>query len=328
MKSKLIVLAIVYMLCHSLMGSDDVVERVRREAPIAWKEYLLRLDALEREDKETWIENEKIQEERSWHNVYLYPNKLTTEKNGTLVSGANALYTFTILRKNPKAPWVVYHLEKRPPIVPHDKINFPPLKSLPRYKTDGADVAQWNAATAAIGLQTHLRTWLPSYFESPDFTIVDAVSYFDNGDEYIKITFEYEPTDYTPNELMRSGEVVLIPKRYWTIKSITYTALELDQKTRCKCTFNFDYVDMPNGLPVPAKIEHLVADYSLNRTTEYKWNQQKDIDQKMFTLSYYGLPEPGFDNYTGNRVRYILMTVGLILVIWGIIAKIRNRKIA
>jgi hypothetical protein len=53
-------------------------------------------------------------------------------------------------------------------------------------------------------------------------------------------------------------------------------------------------------------------------------------DLKRFALSHYGFPEPDFDNsQRTNRVRYILMGLGIIMIlfaIWRMIQKRRERK--
>lgn len=54
---------------------------------------------------------------------------------------------------------------------------------------------------------------------------------------------------------------------------------------------------------------------------------QKKFDKSEFYLSYYGLPEPDFENSSANRVRYILMTLGALMILYSGWRIYRKRQI-
>ena len=45
-----------------------------------------------------------------------------------------------------------------------------------------------------------------------------------------------------------------------------------------------------------------------------------------FTLSHYGLPEPDFGDHRPNRMRYIIMAVGLLMIGIGAWRMIQKRR--
>jgi hypothetical protein len=58
----------------------------------------------------------------------------------------------------------------------------------------------------------------------------------------------------------------------------------------------------------------------------YDFQPLQNIPSARFTLSHYGFPEPDFGERRTNRVRYIIMGIGILMIVIGTWRMIQERR--
>ena len=173
--------------------------------------------------------------------------------------------------------------------------------------------------------------WVPHMVSSPDFRLSRA-EYFGDDGQLVKVEFEFEPKEQTSGGApCRSGMMVLDTARYWLIREAetqTYAA-----KGGARGTFKVINEFTDGKLPVPfvsRQVWH-VSDPGTKdkRGVEQEWvfnvgmNDLPNMDEKLFTLSAFGLPEPG-DQLTTERRWWIWLLVLIVAVLVCILVARRS----
>ena len=318
----------------TLFGNDILLDRFTEEAPKAWRNYLHSLNGLEWHVTEMLNETGQTQGARRFRSgLYIYPNFLSqsTDERAVHLNVANAKYSFSLTKNGQGDTWRLLKVDPLAPPTPIRELLFPALKSLESVPRE-QELREWNLANLAVALKLNLRIWLPPYLDSPEFRILSVTEESDGKHNLVCVKYTYEPPRYTSGELLRSGEVFLMPDKFWALKKAIYSGLEPDQVTRLKCELNLEYdlesVDVPLPIEAVLKATSPVSpkdDFMI--TWNYQWNRNiQDRATQQFTLSHYGFPEPDFGERRTNRFRYILMTIGSLMIIIALWQMYRKRK--
>lgn len=162
-------------------------------------------------------------------------------------------------------------------------------------------------------------------FDDPLF-IIHEVSPEENG--LVAFTFSYEPPD--DRRFLRTGRVVLDPNRYWLMASASLNVKtdkdgdgdhdDGDGYCEVECSYG-EFERMPVLLE-----RHQWHDEGrgiLHHRRSYTYRVPTENDRERLFLTYYGIPEPAFDNSSGRW----MIIVGIILlacgVVWWVVHRIR-----
>jgi hypothetical protein len=314
-----------------ILANDDLVNSIKTEAPLAWKEYLHLVSSYQGEaiTKTTYQGSESTFKYDFWAD---YPNFLGnggTEGNVEKFTGFNKKYTFRI-KRNQGENWSVDYIEQLNDLSPSLDWSF--AANSGNDNRAAKETGQKIASATAQGLLLNLD-WLPFIFEENGMQIKKADRIVIDGENSVRITFIYEPSINNKNTLIRRGEIFLLPDRYWLIKKAALMGKESSaSETLLPAEVSNVYEDV-EGIPLLVKQQIKIEGSNGKKCTiETLRNNLKktSVPFSYFTLSHYGLPEPDFDNSRHiNRVRYILMGLGTIMILialWRIIQKRRERK--
>jgi hypothetical protein len=197
--------------------------------------------------------------------------------------------------------WTIERLRTGRTAIPEDLIGRHPLRPL----VLGEETLLGRSMNLACVGQTLGRSWLPRMVASDDFRVTRATAA--GGAGLVKVEFTFEPKEMTGGAYVRSGTVVLDSKRYWLVREAnTETSHVFGSETeqlegvRGRMTIKNEFHQ--GKMPVPyvsrrvyiAECDKALEGKPWKEVTELTIEMQDlpDIDQKQFTLSAYGLPEP------------------------------------
>jgi hypothetical protein len=159
-----------------------------------------------------------------------------------------------------------------------------------------------------------------------------------SNSEFISIDFQYDiPKDVIPATSGFSprivGSITFNPSNYWRIENVKFTVSRNIQGKE-ELFFNemlIDYKNTASGIPYASKLtRYRSTDKNTQNSKPYIMEladmEFSEIPNKNFLLSHYGFPEPDFTNHRVNRVRYILITIGVLLIICSLYKMYRERK--
>jgi hypothetical protein len=318
----LFIFFVVHVQVLAYGNSDGLIDRVQREAPIAWESYLRSTDKCGVTFHEVGIaKGETVIDFTAtflcFDPCFVYE---VQKANSKIIVASNEKYEFTL------------HCPKGDDIVVRDiipitnqtsnlyKTKFPIL-----YENDSRSVELLVGRTLARGLMVSAADWLPVLFAQPEFLILDARELVEDGEQLVWIKYSYQPPQRR-NQFARDGEVYLFPKHYWLLKRAKLLLVDTN-KTQVHSTVicNYDFTDDTN--PKLLSHELYTEEYDQLLKREFKdYKTVQKIDHKRFTLSHYGFKEPDFDDSRRiNCIRYVLIGLGcllLIIAIW----RLRKRQ--
>jgi hypothetical protein len=193
-----------------------------------------------------------------------------------------------------------------------------------------------NKATARIRTQVRegvLWPWyladkhFPDLYRDPGFHLGQVESVQEGGQELVKVSFTYTPQQKEDKDPLRSGWVLLRPDARWSIQR-GEADLVYRQGDRAKLTLNIDY--RADGDVIPLKsVQSLVF---VNKSRGYETSaeflkfERHPVPVDEFTMAAYGINLSTAPQT--NRLPWILLNVGIVLLIIGIILyrRFRPRK--
>ena len=254
-----------------------------------------------------------------------YPNFVTesTTKNGkTDIIGGNTKYRFTLFKDIDNK----YTLSSITPITEllQESCHYPDLTTQNIIMTD-----YYFANSLVKSLMVTHVDFFPSYVRTHGFKINNFREIKEKEIEGIEIDFSYHPSNN--DQLQMNGTVLLLPDYYWLIKrakinfpdetNVTQKPwIEIENEFDIDST-NFPYLKRRTTVSFESNITQR------NETIFKNFSIINGFPTTRFTLSHYGLPEPDFGERRTNRIRYIIMAVGLLLIgigAWRLIQKRRE----
>jgi hypothetical protein len=328
---------------------SDLKNYITENSHSIWKKYLTNFKSgIEGNVKIQIFRNEKLEHEYS---CYIMRQKnwsldeiSNLQENSKIVNSFSQNYFFKIHRPN-QDQWSIDFIEKNSP---NDELNnlenyvFPTGKE--KIMRDFRDYVCRFYLLKCLALQAN--TFLPTLMELPEFNIEQIEKIQKDGLNYYSIRFSFTPKDGKdvieqeksihnnvvselpeglikyPQIFVRNGSL-LLTMDYLLIKEAD---VEILNQGKRKIICNYKYA---NDIPFISEYIMKFSEGNYEEKYSFDLNLTTNQNPKRFTLSHYGFPEPDFDNSRRtNRVRYILMGLGAIMIgiaLWRIIQKQRER---
>lgn len=240
---------------------------------------------------------------------------------GEYVLAANQQYGFSLERRESDRPWLIRNLRTDDP------------RALFYENLDAPDASSWPVdevlllslvPVLEVG-NAPLDRLLTSAATKIHGTTVDA-----HG--RVAIEFSTEPDQGRVFRLL-GGTVWLLPEKSWVISEYDVRSEFAPPSRPVERRGAHRIIDWSeaDGIPVPLLItsrtqtlegEHRVVE---GRRTYYDWKLHQDLPERRFTLTHYGLPEPGLDRQGAGASKMFFRSpvvwinlIGLMLIICGI----------
>jgi hypothetical protein len=313
------------VVASDLRGDDSASRRFRAEAPKAWEQYVDQLlqgnKAVVRAKMYDLVDGGKVTHESTSEVLLappLYAYSVTSERNGEAsarqASITNSRYGFT-LRSESKATWELKGLTLKASRVAF--MNATPLG-------DGSE--------RDLALRTGLRclsintTYFPAMTKSERFQLRKATFVSVEEQQRVRVDFSYMPIQ--GNDIVREGAIWLDPKNHWLIEKASVKAQWSDATGRIELVNRYSSDAL--GVPVLARQvlqQRAGSDterVAIDTEWDYVWEKiSTGLNEADFTLSAYGLPEPGMKSET--RLGTLLIVLNL-LVLVCLVAAIALRR--
>jgi hypothetical protein len=342
---KVVLFFYIIILSYSnvIFANDSFLDR--SELQDLWIQYLQKMGTMQGDVSWFYSKNGNILDEGTKSVCFYYPyvareSIYNTQKT---VGVSGKLYQFHLVAddKNSLFEWSVKSMTQ---ITPEKsslgkKLYFPAISASDLITHPHDPIGNGICSDFGVPFLLDERLYLPSFILQKEFIITECEKISSDGSEdTIKILFSFFSDDIKkfPTLVMENmpfkmeGEMILSTKFCLITKAHLTCFYGQSKKTiSIDCKYNIDnelfpfptsYISTQNlfdGSPFVMKFS-----FANLCPTNIK-------DLKRFTLSHYGLPEPDFDNSRRtNRVRYILMGLGAILILialWRIIQKRRGR---
>ena len=305
-------------------STNALVEQVKKDAPVAWTSYLRSWDKWQISYTERITDGDAKVEDNSGTMLLAYPNMLHQKVDNlnsmTRLVGFNNRYRFALERKEDEHVWTIDYVEPLKGVSSYEESRFPVL-----FENNVVSVELFIANTFARGFMFSLGDWFPTIFAQPEFILLEAQEIMEDDETCVWIKYDYDPP-VRNTQLLRGGEVVLMPNHSWLIKRADIRLLEPNGKivtARIDCEYNF----LPDAIPQLKSHTMYLKDYgyTFHRSFE-NCTKREDIDPNEFSLRHYGFPEPDFDERRPNRIRYVLMITGGLMIAYALWQMYHKRK--
>ena len=314
-----------------------------------WLEYLHSLGTVEGSIHYLWKINGKIHSDLRNEHVCLYP--LESDSRGpegghTSRSVIGRDYRFSLERTDADALWSIKDLRFEGAHKKLDEWNFPVFLES-SWNDDPVGYNIFNTLGVGLfGLDSNEN--LPYFFSSEWMKINEIKEIETEGDKRLHLSFALTMPDFPdsikslPHFAQESpkwkhyslqGDVVLSTDYYLVSEAIFHREFLFSTED---VTLNIDYDTKVYRTPLP-KNYHKKSTIRENvdrkeEKTIVEVVQQFDLretnpkNNKRFTLSNFGLPEPDFGDRRPNRIRYIMMVFGGLLIAIAVWQMSRKRK--
>jgi hypothetical protein len=342
---------------------DNVkISEKKEELKKKWQEYLHSLGTVEGTMQYLRKRNGNVEGDFLMECVSMYPLWLDQRSCGTIlkreeddsydsvgVTGKD--YQFSLRRAYGTKNWTINELKFGKSDKKLHTWKFPVyLANPPSFQEDPAGYNIFSTlGVGLLGITSSAN--LPYLILSEWCTIKEMKEVDQDGMKQLQLSFEFIMPDF-PEEVKKTPEFEKQSsswKRYTVIGKVT---LITNYFLISEAKFHWEYMSgakdadvkitydtetyrtpLPKRYYVFTEHNNYSSGTRIQNTSElleeFDLRETKPKNVKRFTLSAYGLPEPDFDNSRRtNRVRYILMGLGAILILialWRIIQKRRGR---
>ena len=193
---------------------------------------------------------------------------------------------------------------------------------------DGSAVISVNSRERFYPIKIN-HLYLDELLKCPSMSIKSYQEKVDTeGITHVNVVLTFNPEERIDNLLVMFKEISLgfIPKKYeWIPYSFVATGMHGD-------SLEFYYTGFRSacGFTIPSELEIFYRkDVNSDRWQRTKCTYEfsdETVPKEEFFLSHYGLPEPDFGEQRTNRFRYILMTIGSLMIIIALWQMYQNRK--
>ena len=310
---------IVLQLNDGILGDDrnTIVEKLLKDGPNKWNFYLNNLPPLRVQVTFLSYENGKQTGiSTSQYDILgtCYQSHMILDDGREQVICFGKEYSFEI-NKEKNESWRVEYITPRSKV---DRLSFPTgYENSHRQSNDSA-----TNITRYVGAGTLLygSTFLPTLFSLSEFQITNAEKFFQNGEEKISFTFVFLPPEEKYPLLFRieKGNVILDS----TTLLIDEAEMLINNWGNRSTKYTYETT---SPIPFLKTLEKIVSE-NITEKYDFQYFDANDINESCFTLSHYGLPEPDFGDRKTNRIRYIIMAVGLLMIGVGAWRMIQKRR--
>jgi hypothetical protein len=183
----------------------------------------------------------------------------------------------------------------------------------------------------------------------PSFKANKASKETVNGEELMRIDFTYDydvPGTVQKHQRQTQGSLYLNPSRCWCIRRFKESSVGIvdgEKSYDAKLDVEYETIDHPSGFPIIKSKTESVNNYfykvkkKLQGTTKIEYDLKVDdsVPDSEFTLTAFGLPEPGGEESVKKPIplyMWILASAGVCAVLsWGfryLLRRARLRQIA
>jgi len=278
-------------------AQDDAswTERFLAQAPPAWEKYRTRAKRLQGSVERTTVRlapDRKVMDRSHfeikqrdgcalWFAQDLGEGDPPSEV-GT-VCGINGNYGFELRRQTPAAPWVVRHLVTDLREGMKFDLGTHPSEAVPFWTTCATTFAM---ITKGYGID----------IKDPGFILKRVTPVPRNDGQAVKVEFNYRNADKHGIPSLE-GWVLYDPQRFWVIREYD---LELEwpsvEGSKVSAAVAYEYEEAPDGFPIPKRINVRYKSPAKGSDIESQREfnlKEADVPEGEFTLSAYGLSEPG-----------------------------------
>ncbi len=279
------------------LAQDDASwrERFLAEAPLAWENYRTRAKRLQGTVERTTVrlDHERKVMSRShfeikqrdgcalWFAQDLGEGDPPSEV-GT-VGGINRDYGFELRRQNAAVPWFVRHLVTDL----HDGMKFEqgthPSEAVPLWTT---------CATTFMMIPKGKEIDI----KDPGFALKRVTPVPRDDGQAVRVEFNYRNADKRGVPVVE-GWVLYDPQHFWVIREYE---LELEwpsvQGSKVTAAVNYVYKESADGFPIPKRVTTTTKSPTSGSHIESQREfelKEADVAERDFTLSAFGLTEPG-----------------------------------
>jgi hypothetical protein len=329
MKKQIILYSILFIGMSNLwiIAQENNYKEPISQFQIVWKKYLHTLKQIQ---CDVTIENYKgnvLENSNTSHFDCDYPQFVTTNKANTSIRCYNEQYFFSLKRDKSNENWIVEQTDTTSVSSTLDDWNFLPTNVNISNAMNGPNLI---ASITTIGIRLH-PLWLPSLCNDPTFEIQDIISgKEDNGLKTTTIKFNINEGK-TIDNMGHNGEVTLLNDHYYLIKNAKFSYIFDSRKKifgTAEITNEYDF-DTSFHVPVIVKQTTIFRegiDIYKKVMIFNNYEPATEKNQKRFTLSHYGLPEPGFGEHRTNRIRYLIIGIGILMMAIGAYRMIQKRR--
>jgi hypothetical protein len=322
--------AFIPLVCWcSLARSADLRQRFSSEAPAGWSKIIEAARHVDGEvqTKRSWAEAGKpggCEELRTFKtaggNAIFTKENIDGEEQGTADAACLGHdYAFTLKRSKPSAAWTISYF------------------GLDRRRVERSGGAEAVALSRyAIWLAGRL---LPDWIKEPTF-VIDSVEESD-GLAVLRFHYLLPAKHQIGDQYAKSGTIWLDPRLCWVPMKFAYEKFIATGDRIGSETDTYQHREV-NGIPVLEKItqdgrategrwdatgKQWKYDGSLMDTFHHEWlftrYEFRDIPDSEFTLSAFGIDEPGAG---GGRYLWFLVGSAVVLVALGVLFRILNLR--
>ncbi len=325
-KATLFFFSVHFIIVGVLFGDEELIQKVRDQAPVAWREYL---DSLKEKDLSFYSEirsNDSELEKTPGIDVNaqypLYFRRAKLNNGEYSITGINKDYYFSLFSSDGEK-WSIIDIRKNE-TSSATPLNFPILG----IEAKEQDVTCWYFSQLAWALKVNPRVWLPPYFDEEGFQILEAEEMREDDLRLVRVSFRYEPEEGGDKTRLRGGEVYLLPDYSWVIKKGNFEMDNPGKETTSRLVVELDYGPEPEKFPLPKSFTQSTPDQREDDYQEkwfFSWKKGDGVDPEKILLSTYGIPEPDFEDHPG-RFRTILMIAGGVVILFVIFIIYRKKR--
>jgi hypothetical protein len=325
------------------MAGDGVFQVLDKEQLIhKWNDFLQEMGTMEGTLSCAYWRN-GIKDEKDSYSMNFFYNfpyiaKEGISNDGIMSAGVRAgNYVFLVKSENKQnLNWVVDKLDKATQTGFDTPLSYPDISvAAPESGSGNINGICAGICNSLCVLMIEQNLFLPSLMNQEEFSITgnEIVNvegskqfqrlrfkfYTDNSSKYPNFVFDNLPFSIE-GDLMLETEYRLIGKG--TIVIVCGTEKE---------TVVIDCVYDKNTLPVPMLVTYTAVRELPNGSTfrevhSFEKLKKCTADTSRFTLSHYGLPEPDFGESRANRIRYVIMSLGVLLIVIGLWRMYKKRQ--
>jgi len=329
------ILMFYFSVLHGISLSDDLSlddlsleEQLINKAPALWQTYFDYSTKLEGSVIFQQLDkNGTITSEQEIIIINRFPSfsiEMPGKKQERTVKGYNPEYYFQIKECNSDS-WEVLEVSR----YENHNINLAGFKySMPfQVEQDVKDRGlDFLSSRLVGGVELTPLESLPLLFSLSEFKLLSIDYKMINEEKYVEITYEFEPPQDKYPIVIGSGKFILYPET-WLIKSGEFYRANTNNGIIyfVENEYNFDNPTMPI-ISKRTKKSFSGNVFRTHEETTYFLHETKDTSIKQIYLSHYGLPEPDFGGHRQNRIRYIFIGIGLLILSIGAWRMIQKRR--
>jgi hypothetical protein len=259
--------------------------------------------------------------------------KEETNKDKTTIYCTNSNYSFRLKSVSNSDEWIVDEVVQST----HQASDF--FEDINNINISSKRYNVNNIVTRSLAAGLDINgTLLPAIFNDFYFEILNIESLHENDVNITRVMFQYNSPSPDKATFPRSGTIDLLTDYYMLVLRANIISSQVGFDDQWNFIIENKYDLLPkqeDNIPLIISSQRRCLDippissfrYSLNFTYNIS-KTNSDISFNRFTLSHYGIPEPDFGERRTNRVRYILIGLGAIMIaiaLWRMIQKRREQ---